>query len=147
MAKSFNQAIVVGNLTRDPELRTTPSGKTVVGFGIATNRSWKTETGEQRDEVEYHDIVVWGKLGEICNQYLAKGRKAMVIGRLQTRNWEDKEGNKRQKTEIIASDVTFMDGGSSQSSSSGVSSQPSQSSSVVQDIDEGSEVNLDDIPF
>jgi len=147
VAKSFNQAIVVGNLTRDPELRTTPSDKTVVGFGIATNRSWKTETGEQRDEVEYHDIVVWGKLGEICNQYLAKGRKAMVIGRLQTRNWEDKEGNKRQKTEIIASDVTFMDGGGSQSSSSGASSQPSQSSSVVQDIDEGSEVNLDDIPF
>lgn len=146
MSRSFNQAIVVGNLTRDPELRTTPSGKTVVGFGIATNRSWKTDAGEQRDEVEYHDIVVWGKLGEICNQYLGKGRKAMVIGRLQTRNWEDKEGNKRQKTEIIASDVTFMDGGG-QSANPSVSSPSSQSSSVVQDIDEGSEVNLDDIPF
>src|SRR6266481_5530230 len=108
MAKSFNQAIVMGNLTRDPELRTTPNGQSVASFAVATNRSWNDASGEKRDEVEFHEIVAWGKLGELTAQYLAKGRKVMVVGRLQTHSWE-KDGVKRQRTEIIASDVNFLD--------------------------------------
>lgn len=168
MAKSFNQAIVMGNLTRDPELRTTPNGQSVASFAVATNRNWTDSSGERRDEVEYHEIVAWGKLGELAAQYLAKGRKVMVVGRLQTRSWE-KDGVKRQRTEIIASDVNFLD---RPSDSAGGYTPPALSEAeatqlpaeekpkkaeaktkkenkdvVIEDLDAGSEVNLDDIPF
>jgi single-strand DNA-binding protein len=109
MAKSFNQAIIMGNLTRDPELRATPGGQQVASFSVATNRSWQDAGGERKEAVEYHEIVAWGKLGELAAQYLAKGRKVMIIGRLQTQSWE-KDGIKRQRTEIVASDVNFLDG-------------------------------------
>ncbi len=168
MAKSFNQAIVMGNLTRDPELRTTPNGQSVASFAVATNRSWNDASGEKREEVEYHEIVAWGKLGELTSQYLAKGRKVMVVGRLQTRSWE-KDGVKRQRTEIIASDINFLDRpGEGSGSSSGSYSAPAAASEaeasqlppdekpkpdkkakdvVIEDLDENAEVNLDDIPF
>ena len=83
MAKDFNQAIIMGNLTRDPELRTTPSGQSVATFAVATNRSWNDPSGERKDSVEYHDVVAWGKLGELVSNYLSKGRKVLVVGRLQ----------------------------------------------------------------
>src|SRR3954465_754808 len=108
MAKSFNQAIIMGNLTRDPELRATPGGQQVASFAVATNRSWMDQSGERKEAVEYHEVVAWGKLGELAAQYLAKGRKVMVVGRLQTQSWE-KDGVKRQRTEIVASDVNFLD--------------------------------------
>src|SRR6266550_7918492 len=108
MAKSFNQAIVMGNLTRDPELRSTPSGQQVASFAVATNRQWTDASGERKEAVEYHEIVAWGKLGELAAQYLAKGRKVMVVGRLQTQSWE-KDGIKRQRTEIVANDINFLD--------------------------------------
>src|ERR1700685_2880379 len=107
MAKSFNQAIVMGNLTRDPELRSTPGGQQVASFAVATNRTWMDPSGERKEAVEYHEIVAWGKLGELAGQYLAKGRKVMVVGRLQTQSWE-KDGVKRQRTEIVASDIHFL---------------------------------------
>ncbi len=107
--KDFNQAIILGNLTRDPELRYTPNGQAVCSIGVATNRAWVDSTGEKKDQVEFHDVVVWGKLAELVSQYLAKGRKVLVVGRLQTRSWEAQDGTKRQRTEIVATDINFVD--------------------------------------
>ncbi len=156
MAKSFNQAIIMGNLTRDPELRTTPSGQQVASFAVATNRTWQDGNGERKEAVEYHEIVAWGKLGELTAQYLAKGRKVLVIGRLQTQSWE-KDGVKRQRTEIVASDVNFLDGRGDGAPSSGNDSYdeapatkaPSKKSEdvIVDDVDANGAINLDDIPF
>jgi single-strand DNA-binding protein len=154
MAKSFNQAIVMGNLTRDPELRSTPSGQQVASFAVATNRTWLDAGGERKEAADYHEIVAWGKLGELAAQYLSKGRKVMVIGRLQTQSWE-KDGIKRQRTEIVASDINFLDsrtdgaGATSGSSSAPVApSAPARSGDVViDDLDTNGEINLDDIPF
>lgn len=152
MAKSFNQAIIMGNLTRDPELRSTPGGQQVASFAVATNRTWSDASGERKEAVEYHEIVAWGKLGELAAQYLAKGRKVMVIGRLQTQSWE-KDGVKRQRTEIVASDVNFLDGPGGAGAEGGApqsSSAPSSSKSddvVIKDLDGNSNINLDDIPF
>lgn len=147
MAKSFNQAIVMGNLTRDPELRTTPSGQQVASFAVATNRSWQDSNGERKEAVEYHEIVAWGKLGELVAQYLAKGRKVMVVGRLQTQSWE-KDGVKRQRTEIVANDVNFLDARSGDAPAAPETHQANKSGDVVvDDIDPNANINLDDIPF
>ena len=107
--RDFQQTILLGNLTRDPELRYTPSGQPVTSMSVATNRSWVDASGDKKDAVEYHDIVVWGKMAELASQYLSKGRKVLVVGRLQTRNWEGQDGAKRQKTEIVATDINFVD--------------------------------------
>lgn len=153
MAKSFNQAIVMGNLTRDPELRATPGGQQVASFAVATNRVWTDPSGERKEATEFHEIVAWGKLGELSAQYLTKGRKVMVVGRLQTQSWE-KDGVKRQRTEIVAQDVNFLDGpgGTGGGSAAPAASTPAASSSksddvVIEDLDEAAKVNLDDIPF
>lgn len=103
-----NKAILVGNLGRDPELRHTPNGQAVVNFTLATSESWTDKSGERQERTEWHRIVVWGKLAELCNQYLSKGRTVYVEGRIQTREWEDKDGNKRYTTEINASTVNFI---------------------------------------
>lgn len=155
MAQGFNQAIVMGNLTRDPELRTTPSGQSVASFAVATNRNWTDPSGEKKEAVEYHEIVAWGKLGELASNYLSKGRKVLVTGRLQTRSWET-DGVKRQKTEIVATDVNFLDragdGGGDYtppaSASTSESKKPAKKSDdvIIEDMGEG-EINLDDIPF
>ena len=108
--KSINQVTLLGNLTRNPELRYTPNGNAVIGFSIATNRQWTDKTsGEKKDAVDYHDIVFWGKAAEIINQYVKKGSKILVQGRLQTRSWEGKDNVKRYKTEIIGSDFVLFD--------------------------------------
>lgn len=152
MAKSFNQAIVMGNLTRDPELRSTPGGQQVASFAVATNRTWVDGSGEKKDAVEYHEIVAWGKLGELAAQYLGKGRKVMVIGRLQTQSWE-KDGVKRSRTEIVASDINFLDRpgdapAPSEHEDAPAAKKPAKSSDVViEDLDAEAPVNLDDIPF
>ncbi len=155
MAKSFNQAIVMGNLTRDPELRSTPSGQQVASFAVATNRTWLDASGERKEAADYHEIVAWGKLGELAAQYLSKGRKVMVVGRLQTQSWE-KDGIKRQRTEIVASDINFLDsrgegggaaGGGFSAPSAPAGGRPSSGDVVIQDLDGGNEINLDDIPF
>lgn len=111
MARSLNRVQLIGNLTRDPELRYTPSGTAVCSFGLATNRSWTTDTGEKREETEFHRIVAWNKLAELCSQYLTKGKKVYVEGRLSTRSWTTPEGQQRQATEIVIDDVLFLDGG------------------------------------
>ncbi len=105
----LNKVMIIGNLTRDPELRYTPNGKAVASFGVATNRRWTDSSGERQEEAEFHEIVVWGKLAEICNQILSKGRKVYVEGRLHTRSWEAPDGTKRTRVEIIASDMRALD--------------------------------------
>lgn len=109
MAKSLNRVQLIGNLTRDPELRYTPSGSAVCTFSIATNRSWTTDTGEKKDESEFHRIVSWNKLAEICSQFLTKGRKVFVEGRLTTRSWTAQDGTQKQSTEIVISDMILLD--------------------------------------
>ncbi len=162
MARSFNQVILMGNLTRDPELRQTPNGQNVCSFALALNRSFKGSDGEWKEATDYVDIVAWGPLGERVAQYLSKGRPCLVNGRLQSSSWE-KDGQKRSKVEVIASDVTFLggaggEGGSSRDSGGNTESENSSSSNVkasktskkddivIEDI--GDEpINLDDIPF
>ena len=161
MARSFNQVVLMGNLTRDPELRATPNGQQVCSFSLALNRSYKGADGNWQEATDFIDVVAWGPLGERVAQYLSKGRPCLVNGRLQSRAWEQ-EGQKRSKVEVVAQDVTFLGGGegggqggngggsySSSSSDSG-SSKPAPSKKkddvVIQDI--GDEpINLDDIPF
>lgn len=109
MARSLNRVQLIGNLTRDPELRYTPSGTAVCTFSIATNRSWTTDTGEKKDEVEFHRIVAWNKLAELCSQFLTKGRKVFVEGRLSTRSWSAQDGTQKQTTEIVISDMILLD--------------------------------------
>lgn len=109
MARSLNKVILIGNLTRDPELRYTPQGTAVCTFGVATNRQWQTEGGEKKEETEFHRVVSWNKLAEICSQLLAKGKKVYVEGRLQTRNWTGQDGAQRTTTEIVISDMIILD--------------------------------------
>jgi single-strand DNA-binding protein len=107
--KMINKVILVGNLGRDPEVRYTPSGVAVANFTIATSEKWKDKnTGEMQERTEWHRIVAWGKLGEICGEYLSKGRQVFIEGRIQTREWEDKEGIKRYTTEIVANEMKML---------------------------------------
>ncbi len=107
--RSLNKVQLIGTLTRDPELRYTPQGTAVCTFGMATNRAWVTESGEKKEDAEFHQIVVWNKLAEICSQFLTKGRKVFIEGRLQTRQWTAQDGAPRQRTEIVASDMIILD--------------------------------------
>lgn len=109
MARSLNRVQLIGNLTRDPELRYTPSGTAVCSFGLATNRSWTTDTGEKHEESEFHNIVAWNKLAELCSQFLVKGRKVYVEGRLATRSWTGQDGQQRTRTEIVIEDMILLD--------------------------------------
>ena len=108
-SKSLNKVMLIGNVTRDPELRYTPQGNAVCTVGLATNRSWKTESGEMREEAEFHRLVAWNKLAELCSQLLTKGRKIYVEGRLQTRQWTGQDGQSRQATEIVIEDMLVLD--------------------------------------
>ncbi|MBL7036304.1 single-stranded DNA-binding protein [Candidatus Microgenomates bacterium] len=109
MAKSLNKVQLIGNMTRDPELKFTPSGTAVCTFSIATNRQWTTDQGEKKDEADFHRIVSWSKLAEICGQLLKKGRKVYVEGRLQTRSWEAQDGTTKYMTEVVISDMILLD--------------------------------------
>lgn len=109
MARSVNQVILMGNLTRDPELRQIPSGQSVCSFSLALNRAYKDQSGEWQEATDFIDCTAWGPLGERVSQYLTKGRRCLVQGRLQSRSWEQ-DGQKRSKVEVLANDVTFLDG-------------------------------------
>jgi len=108
-SRSLNKVQLIGNLTRDPELRYTPQGTAVCTFGLATNRSWTTEAGEKKEETEFHRIVAWNKLAELCSQLLFKGRRIFVEGRLQTRTWTGQDGSQRQVTEVVIEDMIILD--------------------------------------
>jgi len=109
MARSLNKVMLIGNLTRDPEMRYTPQGTAVCSIGLATNRSWTTDTGEKKEDAEFHNLVAWNKLAEICAQLLKKGRKVYVEGRLSTQSWQAPDGTKRSKTEVVISDMVILD--------------------------------------
>jgi single-strand DNA-binding protein len=109
MARSLNKVMLIGNLTRDPEMKYTPSGAGVCTFGIATNRQWKTESGDQKDEAEFHNLVTWNQLAEICSKMLKKGMRIYIEGRLQTRSWQGQDGSQKQRTEIVVSDMLILD--------------------------------------
>jgi single-strand DNA-binding protein len=106
---NLNKAMIIGNLTRDPEIRTTPTGVTVASFGVATNQVWTDQSGQRQERVEYHNIVMWRRLAEIAGQYLRKGSKVYIEGRLQTRDWTGQDGVKRYRTEIIAENMIMLD--------------------------------------
>jgi single-strand DNA-binding protein len=145
MAASLNKATIIGNLTRDPEMRQTTSGQNVCSFAVATNRTWKNAQGEKQESAEYHNVVAWGKLAEICSQYLGKGRKVYIDGRLQTRDWEGQDGVRRYRTEIVAENMIMLDrsggGGGSDFSDGGGSSMPDAP------VNPDDEIRLEDIPF
>lgn len=109
MARSLNKVQLIGNLTRDPELRYTPQGTAVCTLGLATNRSWVTENGEKKEDTEFHRVVAWNKLAELCSQLLKKGRKVYLEGRLSTRNWTAQDGTQRTTTEIVINDMIILD--------------------------------------
>src|SRR3989344_823036 len=106
--RSVNMVVLIGHLTRDPELRQTTSGQSVATFSIATNRRWTTAEGAQQEETNFHDLVAWGKLAGICDQYLTKGAAVYIRGRLNNRNWEAQDGTKRYKTEIVVEDLNIL---------------------------------------
>lgn len=143
MAKSINQVILMGRLTRDPETRTTPSGKTIASFSLAVDRAG------QEDAADFFDVTAWEKLGELVSQYLSKGRRCLVQGRLRQDSWDDKEtGKKRSKVEVVATDVTFLDGPSGDGGSSASSNNSSKKNDevVIEDIDD-KPIDLSEIPF
>lgn len=160
MARSLNQVTLMGNLTRDPELRQTPTGQNVTSFSLALNRSYKDASGDWQEATDYVDIVCWGPLAERVAQYLSRGRRCLVQGRLQSRNWEQ-DGQKRSKVEVLANDVTFLDGRTDAGDRGNENTEPlpepptetapkpskkAKSDVVIEDI--GDEpINLDDIPF
>ena len=151
MSRSVNKVILVGRLGKDPELSYLPSGQSVAKFTLATNRSYKDKTGERKEETEWHNIVAWGKTGEICAQYLTKGGQAFIEGRIQTRTWEDREGKKRNTTEIIAENVVLLGSRGEGSSEGGArTAAPARAARPAED-DFGSaaqpEITDDDIPF
>ncbi len=108
MSRGLNKVMIIGRLGRDPEMRYTPSGRPITTFSVATSRKWNTSEGEKRSDTEWFNIVAWGSLAEICNQYLSKGQQVYIEGRLQTRKWEDDDGNKRSNIEIVAKEMIML---------------------------------------
>ncbi len=160
MARSLNKVMLIGNLTRDPELRYTPQGTAVITFSVATNRQWKTESGEMKDNAEFHRIVAWDKLAEICGKMLKKGIRVYVEGRLQTRSWQAQDGAQKQTTEIVITDMIVLD---SRSKTDEINMPDDVSQEVAEPVlekkpsaavkkekkqeESTEEVNEDDIPF
>jgi single-strand DNA-binding protein len=172
MARSLNKVELIGNLTRDPELRYTPQGTAVCTFGLATNRSWVTDSGEKKEEADFHRIVAWNKLAELCSQLLAKGRKIYVEGRLSNRSWTGQDGVQRSVTEIVISDMIILDSRRDMTEEAPIGEVPDfaeeaaptenpvpaeaagkskkqkeEKKKVTEEANEVNEVNPDDIPF
>jgi single-strand DNA-binding protein len=153
--RSVNKAILIGNLGRDPELRHTSSGKAVATFTVATNRSWTGSDGTSQEETEWHNIVAWDRLAEICQQYLQKGRKVYIEGRIQTRSWDDKQsGQKRYMTEIVANQMIILDtpgsrgeGGSREGARRGRATEGGRERVPEPEFPEGDYAADDDLPF
>jgi single-strand DNA-binding protein len=110
MSRGLNKVMIIGHLGRDPELRYVPSGRPVASFSVATTRGWTNANGERREETEWFNVVAWGHLAEICKQYLRKGEQVYIEGRLQTRGWEDREGKKHFRTELVAQEMIMLGG-------------------------------------
>lgn len=140
----LNRATIIGRVTRDPEMRTTPSGQTVTTLSVATNRAWTDNAGVKQERSEFHNCVLWGKLAEIASQYVTKGRRVYVEGRFETRDWTGQDGVKRYRTEIVAENMIMLDGpkGAGTPGTSPVNSSTSQPPEMVEE-----EIKVEDIPF
>ena len=148
MARGFSKAIIVGNITRDPELRSTPSGAQVCGFSVAVNRTYKDNSGANQESVSFIDCSAWGRAGEIIAQYAKKGSGILVSGRLEQRSWEDKEGQKRSRVEIVVEDFNFVGGNGDGGASGGSRSSSNSASADVAPEDISDEpIDLSEIPF
>lgn len=146
MAKGFNKVILMGNLTRDPETRTTTSGQNVTNFSLAVSRSWKGQDGQTQEQVSFINCVAWAKTGEIIAQYMSKGSPILVSGRLEQRSWEDKEsGQKRSTVEVIVEDFNFVGGGQGGDTGGSNTSAP-KNDSPADDISD-KPIDLSEIPF
>lgn len=148
--RGFSKVVLAGNLTRDPELRTTPNGASVCSFTIAVNRNYKDASGNPQEQTSFIDCTAWGKAGEMINQYLKKGQPLLVSGRLSQHSWEDKNsGQKRSRTEVVVEDFTFISGGNGNNGgNAGAASASGEAEIVPDDIPmDGGEVDLNDIPF
>jgi len=148
---NFNKVFILGNLTRDPEIRTTPTGQSVAQFGVATNRIWYDKNHQKQTDVEFHNIVAWGKLAEIASRYLTKGKMVFVEGRIKTRSWQDQSGQKKYRTEIIAETFQMGPKGGFGGEGSDTPHQSEQSDASlppeVPVIDTEEEINPEDLPF
>lgn len=152
----LNKVMIIGRLTRDPEMRTTPQGVSVCQMGVATSFVYTNQaTGQKVEQTEFHNVVLWRKLGEIAGQYLKKGRRVYIEGRLQTRSWDGQDGQKRYRTEIVADNMIMLDSGSgapfSQTTPTAQTAQTSQASEPAMEelptIQAGEDINVEDIPF
>jgi len=152
---NLNKVMLIGNLTRDPEIRNTPNGTNVASFSIATNYVWKDQAGQKQEKAEFHNIVAWRKLADICGQYLRKGSKIYIEGRLQTRDWDGQDGVKRYRTEIIADNMIMLDrAGGANPMSRGANVPPMPTEQMI-DIEDGmsdggfqeEEIKVENIPF
>ncbi|OGM00701.1 hypothetical protein A2480_04680 [Candidatus Uhrbacteria bacterium RIFOXYC2_FULL_47_19] len=144
---NLNRAMIIGNLTRDPELRTTPNGQNVATFGVATNHTWTDSSGQRQEKAEFHNIVAWGKLAEICSQYLGKGRKVYIEGRLQTREWESQDGAKRNRTEIVAENMIMLDRAGAGSAPAMATQTATATAQPANTTSGEEEIRVEDIPF
>jgi len=152
---NLNKVFVLGNLTRDPEVRSLPSGQNVVNFAIATNRVWNDKTGARQEDVQFHNIVVFGKMADVCAKYLTKGKMALIEGRIQTRSWDAQDGTKKYRTEIIAEAVQLgprLGGGQTEGASLTSNQAPSQKPPAKEKeeipvIEQTEEIDVSDIPF
>jgi len=169
---NFNKAIIIGRVIKDPEIRTTPNGQTVASIGVASNRVWNSNSGERQEKTEFHNIVAWGKLAEICGQYLVKGQLVLFEGRIETRSWEGQDGAKKYKTEIVAENMQMgpkaraQEGGAPtyqakenapvnnpQNNENTIQTKPqnnqedNQSSNPQEKLGDKEEIKIEDIPF
>jgi single-strand DNA-binding protein len=149
----LNKAMIIGNITRDPETRSTANGQPVTSFSVATNLTWTDQSGQKQQKAEFHNIVAWRKLAEICGQYLKKGSKVYIEGRLQTSDWTGQDGNKRYKTEIVADNMIMLDskgGGGAPTNNNSYSQNNNDSEPVIQQEEENNddeEIKVENIPF
>ena len=147
---NLNKAMIIGNLTRDPELRNTPSGQTVAAFSVATNFVWTDQSGQQQKKTEFHNVIAWRKLADICAKYLHKGSKVFIEGRLQTTDWTGQEGVKRYRTEIVTENMIMLDAKGGSPMSGGMPSSHSGAETTIEIPDEpmdDEEIRVENIPF
>lgn len=138
----LNKVMIIGRVTQKPEKKVIPSGQSVASFGVATNRTWTDASGQKQEQAEFHNIVAWGKLSEICEQFLDKGRRVYIEGRLQTRNWDGQDGVKRYRTEIVASNMIMLDRPAGQSNGGNEVVTEQAQEPVVED-----DIKVENIPF
>lgn len=143
----LNRAMILGRLTRDPEVRTTPSGQSVATLGVATNRVWTDQGGNKQEKVEFHNCVLWGRLADIAGQYLSKGRRVYVEGRIETRDWTGQDGVKRFRTEIVVENMIMLDSGRGAGPSNGPMPGPAVQDGPTYSENSEEEIKVEDIPF